>query len=328
MTAFDITELAGRTILIADDNPANLGVVADYLEYAFNIFTAMDGADALEIADTVMPDLILLDVQMPEIDGFEVCRRLKADERLQEIPVIFMTALSSIEDKIQGFTAGAVDYVTKPIQQQELLMRICTHLTLQEQKVKLQTMNAALEKRAAQLAMSTQVAQQVAAILGVDALLAETVRLIQAQFDYYCVGVWLLDAPQENFVLRAFASHSEAQKFTLGFATPTEAKSGILAHAGRSQAPYLANDVRNDPHYFYWEALPETRAELVLPLRYGESTQATRQFLGVLDIQSDQLDAFAPDDVPVLQMLADQIAIAMRNAQLYQELELLRKGET
>lgn len=122
------------TILVVDDNPTNLRVVVGFLaNYDFEIMTSLDGEDAIRKATRFMPDIILLDVMMPGIDGFETCRRLTANRTTQNIPVIFMTALSSEDDKVRGFEAGAVDYITKPIQQRELLARMTTHLQIQAQ---------------------------------------------------------------------------------------------------------------------------------------------------------------------------------------------------
>ena len=121
----------GRTILIVDDVPANLAVAVDYLEAnQFQVMVAQDGEEGIKRARLVHPDLILLDVMMPGISGFETCRRLKADESTCDIPVIFMTALADTSDKIAGFAAGAVDYIGKPFQIEELLVRIKTHLAL------------------------------------------------------------------------------------------------------------------------------------------------------------------------------------------------------
>ena len=123
----------GYTLLIVDDNPTNLGVLTDYLEeQGFEILSADDGYAGLEIAQFVQPNMILLDVMMPGMDGFETCRRLKADNKTQDIPVIFMTALDSTKDKVNGFKVGGVDYVTKPVQQEEVLARISTHLRIIE----------------------------------------------------------------------------------------------------------------------------------------------------------------------------------------------------
>ncbi|MBE2220419.1 MAG: hybrid sensor histidine kinase/response regulator [Anaerolineae bacterium] len=122
-----------KLILIVDDNVTNLKVVINYLKtQGLEIITARNGESCLERAGYAQPDLILLDVQMPGIDGFETCRRLKANELTQNIPVIFMTALSDIDDKVRGFEAGGVDYVTKPIQVEEVGARVQTHLTIRQ----------------------------------------------------------------------------------------------------------------------------------------------------------------------------------------------------
>lgn len=134
-------------VLIIDDNPTNLSVMANYLEeYGFEAILARDGEDGIETAQHMRPDLILLDVMMPGIDGFETCRRLKTIPEIQEIPVIFMTALSETEDKVRGFEAGAVDYVTKPLQPAEVLARVTTHLRLRELTNRLAQANTQLVK--------------------------------------------------------------------------------------------------------------------------------------------------------------------------------------
>lgn len=126
------------TILIVDDNAVNLDVLTGYLRgYGFQLMVARNGRDGIEKAKLGRPDLILLDVMMPDIDGFETCRRLQADPATAEIPVIFITALQSVEDKVKGFTAGAVDYITKPLQEEEVLARVRTHVQLQQQKKQL-----------------------------------------------------------------------------------------------------------------------------------------------------------------------------------------------
>lgn len=137
-----------NTILIVDDNATNLGILFDYLRDAeFKVLVAEDGEGALQRARFARPDIILLDVMMPGIDGFETCRRLKREEEIKEIPVIFMTALSETVDKLKGFEAGAVDYVTKPIEVVEVLARIQTHLALRQLQKQLQIANAQLSEK-------------------------------------------------------------------------------------------------------------------------------------------------------------------------------------
>lgn len=118
-------------VLVVDDTAANLEVVSQVLEDAgCEVAVALDGDRALKLAQLHPPDLILLDIQMPGIDGFETCRQLKAHPKTVTIPIIFMTALNDADSKIKGFNAGAVDYITKPFQEQELLLRVQTHLRL------------------------------------------------------------------------------------------------------------------------------------------------------------------------------------------------------
>ncbi|MBI2511774.1 MAG: hybrid sensor histidine kinase/response regulator [Opitutae bacterium] len=128
-----------ETILLVDDTPANLSVLAECLSGAgFSLLVAEDGEDALALTARNAPDLILLDVMMPGIDGFATCRRLKQRAETRDIPVIFMTALADTAEKLKGFEAGAVDYITKPIQHEEALARVNTHLTIRRLQRELQ----------------------------------------------------------------------------------------------------------------------------------------------------------------------------------------------
>jgi signal transduction histidine kinase len=141
----NLEALHKSTILIVDDTPHNLGVLFEYLTtYGFKVFVAIDGESALEQAAYTKPDIILLDVMMPSIDGFEVCQRLKANQETEDIPVIFMTALSDTVDKVRGFNLGAVDYITKPLQHEEVLGRVKTHLTLRSLQKELTAKNEEL----------------------------------------------------------------------------------------------------------------------------------------------------------------------------------------
>ena len=135
------------TILVVDDNPRNLGVIVDFLETKYEtILVAQDGESAIRRARYAKPHIILLDVLMPGIDGFETCDRLKKDKATQNIPIIFMTALSNPEDKVKGFQMGAIDYITKPIQQDELFARLKVHLQIQDLTKTLAAKNKLLTK--------------------------------------------------------------------------------------------------------------------------------------------------------------------------------------
>jgi putative two-component system response regulator len=118
------------TVLVVDDTPANLTLLANVLNKTYRVQLATSGAKALEITRRGAPDLIVLDVMMPEMDGFEVCRQLKADARTRDVPVLFLTALSSPEDETRGFEAGAADFVHKPFNPATVLARVRTQLAL------------------------------------------------------------------------------------------------------------------------------------------------------------------------------------------------------
>ncbi|MBE9201681.1 MULTISPECIES: response regulator [unclassified Nodularia (in: cyanobacteria)] len=149
------------TILIVDDHPANLGVLSDALDQAgLEVWVAKSGKVALERVQYALPHLILLDVMMPEMDGFETCRRLKANPATQEIPVIFMTALSDTANKVAGFEVGAVDYITKPFQQEEVLSRVKLHLKLYYLSQKLEQKNIQLEQKVAEVSLAHNQLQQ------------------------------------------------------------------------------------------------------------------------------------------------------------------------
>jgi signal transduction histidine kinase len=135
-------------ILIVDDNPNNLGVLSDTLASAgFQVAVAIDGESALEQVKYHCPELILLDVMMPGLNGFETCQRFKADPNTCDIPIIFMTALSDSDDKVQGLSLGAVDYITKPFQQEEVLARIKIHLKLRNLTRTLEDQNKLLRQQ-------------------------------------------------------------------------------------------------------------------------------------------------------------------------------------
>ncbi len=135
-----------KSLLLVDDNPSNLQILFQTLEsLQCKLLIAKNGQTALSIANRAHPDLILLDIMMPGIDGFEVCRRLKADPNTADIPVIFLSALSESVDKVKGLQLGAVDYVSKPFQPDEITARVNTHLTIHRLRREVQHQRDQLE---------------------------------------------------------------------------------------------------------------------------------------------------------------------------------------
>ncbi len=134
-------------ILIVDDKPENLTVLRQMLtEHGFRVRPAISGEIALKTVQADLPDLILLDIIMPDMDGYEVCRKLKADEQTKHIPIIFISALNELKDKVKAFSAGGVDYITKPFQIEEVLARVNTHINLHSLQRCLEKKNIELQK--------------------------------------------------------------------------------------------------------------------------------------------------------------------------------------
>ena len=174
MTAISAPATDPRTILIVDDTPANVGVVVESLEdRGFRVVVAQDGEEGLQRADLVQPDLILLDVMMPGLDGFDVCRRLKALANTRDIPVIFMTSLTETEDKVTAFKAGGVDYVTKPLRIDEVMARVNAHLNLRAMRKQLEAQNVQLQQ---EIVVRTQA----------ERALEQTVREVEASHELIC----------------------------------------------------------------------------------------------------------------------------------------------
>ena len=134
-------------VLLVDDQPENIDILANVLGEDYQVLVALNGAKALEIAGkTDSPDLILLDVMMPEMDGYEVCRRLQESEDTRGIPIIFVTAMSDVEDETKGFALGAVDFITKPLSPSIVRARVHTQLALKEARDKIESFSDKLSR--------------------------------------------------------------------------------------------------------------------------------------------------------------------------------------
>jgi len=192
------------TILIVDDTPTNLGVLFDFLaDFGFKVLVARDGQSALQKVAYAAPDLILLDVLMPGIDGFETCRRLKANDFTRDIPVIFMTALADTVDKVKGLSLGAVDYITKPLQHEEVLARVNVHMKLRNLSKKLLEQNVYLQ---------AEIEQRVKAESSLLKLASELERRVDERTaELFLSNQLLKQEIQERLQAEAGLQESEAQ---------------------------------------------------------------------------------------------------------------------
>jgi signal transduction histidine kinase len=168
----ELEQIQKATILVVDDNPDLISLLFKYLtEMGLTVLSSHTGEEALRIARTESPDLILLDVLMPGLDGFEICQRLKKDSATRHIPVVFMTALGDSQSKISGFEAGGIDYITKPFQQQEVFIRIAIHLNLEFQRKELIRLNK--EKDSFLSLIAHDMRNAMVPMIGLSALLSD-----------------------------------------------------------------------------------------------------------------------------------------------------------
>lgn len=217
------------TILLVDDTPENIGVVLTALEQAgYHVAIATSGAKALQRAALILPDLILLDVIMPGMDGYETCRQLKAQDATREIPVIFLSALVETFDKLKGFALGAVDYFIKPIATEELLARVRTHVTIGQLERELRLANRSLEERVAARTLELKEAN--------ERYLREIEERKQAEESLRTERGMFVGGPTVVFKWKAkeswpveYVSPNVADQF--GF-TPEELISGKVSYAG------------------------------------------------------------------------------------------------
>lgn len=305
-----------EVILLVDDTPNNLQVLFSYLEeQGFKVLLAEDGESALQIAQSQAPDLILLDVLMPDIDGFETCRLLKAQPSTKDIPVIFLTALSETVNKVQGFKLGGVDYITKPIEQEEVLARIQTHLTLQKMRHTLAAQNQELQQA-----------------LNFEALVQRITNKIRDSLDESYI---LQTATQElGEVLHLSSCQIELYD--------SEQLTATIAYEHSITLPQSWGETRQIADFpeLYRQLLQQIPIQSVekIPQFNSQGIQVTRLACPIFDDRGiignlwglrSPGDIFTELEIKLMQQMASQCAIAIRQARLYaasnQQVEELAK---
>ncbi|MDD2733316.1 MAG: response regulator [Desulfuromonadaceae bacterium] len=346
----ETTDRHSGRILVVDDTTANLQLLTKLLTgHGYAVYPASDGGLALEFVRTTLPDLILLDIRMPGMDGFEVCRRLKEDARTRAVPVIFISILEDERDKVQGFRAGAVDYITKPFQPEEILARIQTHLRLRElterleQKVAertkaLESMNMALEEeiRERRRAEESQrrLNRELRAISNCNqvlvraedeqSLLGEICRIVCDEAGYRMAFVGYAEN-DEGKTIRPVSwagvedGYLSTANLTWGDTERGRGPSGISIRNGTSSC---IQDYASDPQVAIWRenALQRGyRSSISLPLK-NEKAEA----FATLSIYSSEANTFTPDEIRLLEELAGDITFgiqALRNRRARRESE-------
>ena len=308
-------------ILVVDDIADNLKIVGDMLEGAgYDVTFAISGQQALERITTARPDLVLLDLMMPEMDGIQVCQKLKANSSYDEIPIIFLTASHERQNLLKAFDSGAVDYITKPLYLPELLARVRTHLELKEAKENLDRLNSDLEQkvqqRTAQLqqalnfeAIAKTIIERVRDSLDESQILATIVReLVEPlQLDRCQTGIYDLERSTSQITYEYSPSLPKNVSTVYEFAEFSEIYEQLLQ--GHSiQFGKLADLQRLQ--------LSESVSILACPLK------DERQTIGDLWLFRLNREAFSDDEIRLVEQVAASCAIAIRQARLYRAAKL------
>lgn len=319
------SEAENEKILLVDDVPTNLNVLTQMLAgEGFEILAATRGIDALEVAAYSQPDLILLDVMMPDMDGYETCQKLKANPELAHIPVIFLTAKVETEDVVRGFELGAVDYVTKPFNTIELLARVRTHLELKRLQRELEEYNKILEQKVQQRTAELQIAHrklqlQVKELDGRDRLSHAQISATSIAEGYECI----LEVVQQVLdVSKARIYRPKASEVQL----KVVAAVGLVVPGGFQTAEDLVDElgVHLDSNVSlvaqtYADGKPRAGvdSEIVVPMIYGDYTLGVIHLEGVIDANYDQSDL-----QEIAWRLAREAGILCHSLELNEELEI------
>lgn len=317
----DLNQPKGN-ILVVDDTPENLRLLSQMLALrGYKAISASDGMMALESARSSSPDLILLDVSMPNMDGYEVCRRLKQDLQTRTIPVIFLSALAEVNDKVRAFNAGGVDYITKPFQPLEVFARIENHLAIRNLQVQLeQRLNELEQARQAeydQRMLTESLWESVSAVnstldldIVFDLLLSRTARVVP--FD--AANIALLDETCQKIQI----------KLALGYSRNGEPKERNLTWRNLSDVPIWRSVIQTNRSIYIPDTLsdknwiPEDRMDWVRSLAVAP-VRLEEKVIGLLSVDSKQAGFYTMEHAERLQIFADQTAAAIRKAQLYTE---------
>ncbi len=313
------------TVLIVDDTPDNLRLLSQMLaDQGYKTRVATNGPQALESVGVNPPDLILLDILMPEMNGYQVCERLKASENTYDIPVIFISALGATEDKVQAFAVGGVDYVTKPFQVEEVLARVETHLALQHARKQLQVKNRQLtqeivERKQVEDALAHHAREMEALYetslefntqLDISTLLNATVQRAARLLGTRGGGLFLI-MPDGKTLQMAVNYNRPGGNLNVTLRLG-EGMAGRVAQTGE---PLMVADYDN------WASRAgekpigvHAKRILSVPLKQGG------RVVGVLNVFDDEkTGAFSRDQVQLLELFAGQAAIAIENAKLYEQ---------
>ena len=327
--ALSLEDLSLKTILIVDDQPNNLQLISKYLENNnFSILIAQSGIKAIDTANILHPDLILLDVMMPTIDGFEICRHLKSNSTTKDIPIIFMTALAEIKNKIEGFKLGAVDYITKPVEEEELIARVKTHLSLHH-------LYQNSLKNAAQRKLLFETSDRIRQSLDLKVIFKTATREIRTLLN--CDFVGLVSLSNQNVTLKAYSSKAPIEINPQNFIDYD-----YFCPSQNEYQSYLKGHIEviepeNSQNHSEAKSLSDSQRRLILPIIIKDTDYTSGFFSSAEDtvFSSNTLygwliadcnspaRSWPPEEINLLRELTTQLAIGIKQGLLHQQLSQL-----
>ena len=328
-----INEYKG-VILVVDDTPSNLNVLFSYLRSSgFKVLVAQTGDNALKSAEYTKPDLILLDILMSGIDGFETCRLLKINPQTTDIPVIFMTALSDSINKVRGFELGAVDYVTKPIQKEELIARIQTHISLERLRHNLVQQNVNLHQKAEQEQLLSQLSERIRDSLDINLIIqaaaTEILNFLDSSraiitriedgyiyIEEQVVKSGILEISQDSAAHKYFIQDGEEAKYLKGEIIEIDdiSNSDLGSH--------FLEDLQNF----------QVKATLTIPILFKKTANHedlsvnSNVLWGFLTVhQCNQKRKWQTEEIKFIKRLVNQLAIGIHQGRIYSRLSTANK---
>lgn len=324
-TSLTQTKAPSPQIFIVDDTPESLEMLAQLLIIkGYRVQPFISGKMALDAIRRHHPELVLLDIMMPDMDGYEVCRQLKADDATRHIPVIFISALNEAIDKVKAFDIGGIDYVTKPFQMEEVLARVGTHLSLRESRKHLEAQNRqlhqeiserkqteeALHQRNQELLLLNRVGQMFSSSLELEQVLETILDELQRLLKAFSISIWLLEQETGELVCRQAKGPGSDGVVNWRLAVG-QGITGWVAQHGES---LIIEDTWADERHF--KNVDKTtglaiRSMLSLPLR------SKGEVMGVLSLVDLRVGHFTHNDLLLLEPIAATAASAIENARLY-----------
>ncbi|GAB1544319.1 hypothetical protein NUACC21_69950 [Scytonema sp. NUACC21] len=295
-------------ILVVDDTPANLRLLVNVLQQnGYKARPVTDGYSALEVVRASPPDLILLDILMPDLSGYEVCQKLKADPKTRDIPIIFLSALSEGLDKAKAFHVGSADYITKPFQVEEVLVRVANQLTLRNLQLQLQQKNQELSQQNSQLQLLVAATQEISSAISIDSALEKILALICQTIGWDFGEAWLVNS--EGTALECsqgwYGRYTKLEKFRSWSQTLTFSPNvGLPGRIWVSKQPEWVFDVSQNEQVFYRH---DIASQVGLKAAFGVPILFKEQFLAILVFLSQNAMPVEPGSLELVTAIATQV---------------------